>query len=85
MSKLQELSALVKASWSIEFNPHKAYYEDAESYFGRDTAMWEAIGDIDWGKDIWDLCAYPNTPVAFIRGLSNDLDSLIEWAIKECG
>lgn len=84
MNKLKELSKFIGASGTIDFNPHKAYYEKAYDYFnGRDFKP-DVIGDIDWNKDIWEVHIYPRTPVGFICGISNNIDDLLDWAIEGC-
>ena len=82
MNKLDRLAQVVKASGSIELNPHKAIYEEACSYFNDQGFKRDVVGEIDWTKDIWEVHIYPKTPVGFICGISNDIDALLDWAIE---
>lgn len=81
MDKLNELARYTDASFSLEYNEHKSVYEAAQSYHNG-PLKYDEVGAIDWDKDIWVLQVYPKTPVGFIAGISNDLDALVNWAIK---
>lgn len=82
MDKLiKELTGICKASVHIDINPFKAYYESAEEWFDHE-ANDDVIGELDLTKDIYVVQAYPKTPVGFIRGVSNDLETLLKWAIE---
>jgi len=82
--KLNELRKIAECGIHIESNIHKDMYETAEQYYGEYIAdhFYNTVGKIDYEKDIWTIQVYPKTPVGFIAGISNDLDSLINWAIK---
>lgn len=85
MSNLQDLAETTKCNFHLEFNPHKATYEDAEEYIntmGNGDGFYDEVGKIDFAKDIWTLQIYPRTPVGFIAGVSNGLDELISWGIE---
>jgi hypothetical protein len=83
MEKLIELTKLTKASFELAANEHRVFYEEPEEYyFGVRGIEPDRVGEIDWEKDIWDIMVYPRTPVGFVRAISNDLESLIDWAIE---
>lgn len=84
MDKLRLLASVAKAGFSLEVNPFLGFYQGAEDYFANASVGWEPVGDIDWERDIWEVQAYPRTPVGFIYGISNDPELLIEWAIEGC-
>lgn len=84
MSKLQHLAKHTKCNFHLEFNAHKSYYEKPEEYYSQmgNGHFYDEVGDIDYLKDIWTVQIYARTPVGFIAAISNDIDSLLDWAIE---
>lgn len=83
MEKLVELAAKVQCTLDLEFNPHKGMYESAERYFRNlDLFGSELLEQVDLSKDIWVLRVYFRTPIGFHYLVSNDLDRLVEEALK---
>ena len=84
-SKLQELTNVINCNFTLDFNPHKSSYEDAETYItemGNSDGFYDEVGELDYTKDIWTIQVYPHTPIGFISGVSNNLDELLDWAIE---
>lgn len=82
MDKLLELASLVDCTYSLSFNEHKDYYEPSTEYYQKRNIA-DSIGIINWEGPIFRLYVYPRTPVRFITAISNDLDSLVDWAIAQ--
>jgi len=83
--KLLQLAAVTDCNFHLEFNPHKAMYEDAKKYItemGNGDGFYDEVGDIDYSKDIWTIQVYPRTRVGFISAVSNNPYELIDWAIE---
>lgn len=81
MDKILELSKKIQCSIHLEFNPHKDFYESAESYVSNQFTSAELEG-VDLEKDIWTLQFYPHTPIGFYRLIDNDLERLFERALE---
>jgi hypothetical protein len=81
MDKLIELSKKVAVSVHVDFNPHKDFYESAENYFGNFMDQSQLEG-VDLSKDIWTVQFYPHTPIGFYQLIGNDLEELLDLALK---
>lgn len=67
-------------TFSIDYNEHLGFYESSNYYY---MGNFSYVNLTDWNAPVWSIQVYPNTPVSFYSAVSNNLDSLIEWAIKE--
>ena len=84
MDKLKQIVEKCKAGVHLTVNQHRDYYETVEHYLadeyrGKPDAI---ISPIDPEKDLWELQFYPDTPVGFYQGISNDPEELLDWALK---
>jgi len=90
---LLELCTEEKGNFSLEFNPHKSYYEKPKEYLSERYEK-DEFKHVDLSKDFYILQWYQHTPIGFYTFIENDINTIInriltgaldapEWTIEK--
>lgn len=80
MDELYEIVSKIEGSLEITCNDYKTVYADPSTYY-KNVGL-DGADSLDASKDIWTLRFYPKTSISFYEAASNDLESLIVWALE---
>jgi len=70
-------------TWALAIDPHESTYETVEEYLSHAEASQEFLQEVSGGPHLFELRAYPNTPVGFQILWSKNLYDLFDRMVAD--
>lgn len=85
-TQLQELFDLCKCSVRITKDQHKSYYEPLGDYLAKRLERGDITEEEYWdmvkADTVYEVQAYPDTPIGFHRAYSANLDEAVAGVVE---